>query len=221
MKLFVVFLVMAMAIPAYAALPPAENNLRDVRAMVNFLREHPYVAANLNTIDIGNRLIMFNGGCFVYFQRVERELNPDRVGSQPVLQFYKSTCPLKNNIELGESERAYLTERLPNSKPYNSICPPGKELSEDEVAEKLDQSRYKFHSLHARYKRKIPNFEGNVVFRFDIMMYGRAANIQVVEDTLGNKKFIRDLIRILRLVKFPPCKQKLTGVMLPLIFISE
>lgn len=81
--------------PAMAALAPQYQNLRDLEAMLQFLREHPRVAATVTRLDLREGAIHFGADCRAVFRRQPRpDTRPPMPGPQPPLVFESSTCPL-------------------------------------------------------------------------------------------------------------------------------
>ncbi|MBT6501807.1 MAG: hypothetical protein HOK67_18125 [Deltaproteobacteria bacterium] len=78
---------------ASAALSPRYRNIRDLDSMVEFIKEHPSIAASLESIDFKNHTIHFTNGCkavFVYpTLPAEREKLP---GPGPSLEFKRPNC---------------------------------------------------------------------------------------------------------------------------------
>ncbi len=69
-----------------------------------------------------------------------------------------------------------------------------------------------------RYLRQDPNLAGKISIDLTIAAGGRVANVQVLENTLGNDAFIRDVIAILRRLTFPPISEGDVTVNLPFVF---
>ena len=92
-----VFLVIAVMFllgqSASAALSPRYRNIRDLDAMVEFIKEHPGIAAGLEFIDFKNHTICFTNGCKAVFGYptlpAERERLP---GPGPSLELKRPNC---------------------------------------------------------------------------------------------------------------------------------
>ena len=84
-----------LAAPAGAALAPHHQNLRDLETLLQFLRQHPQVAASVTRLDLREGVIVWGADCRVVFRRQPRpETTPPMPGPQPPLVFASSTCPL-------------------------------------------------------------------------------------------------------------------------------
>ncbi len=81
-------------IPLRAALPPQHQNLRDLEAMVAFVRQHARVAATLRSIDLRRFVIHFGEDCEARFERQRIEHPPGWAGPQAPLVFSRATCPV-------------------------------------------------------------------------------------------------------------------------------
>ena len=79
----------------YSALAPSAVNLRDLDTMVDFVREHPYVAMTLESIDLLSLSVFYNQHCEIKFVRSKPSLlSLGQPGPQPNIKFTVSTCPL-------------------------------------------------------------------------------------------------------------------------------
>ena len=99
-RAFAVILV-AWSASAYSALAPSALHLRDLNTMVDFIREHQFVAMTLENIDLSSLTVFYNNNCEAKFIRKKPSLlNLGRPGPQPRIAFKNSTCALN---EAGES----------------------------------------------------------------------------------------------------------------------
>lgn len=79
---------------AGAALPPQFQNLKDLDAMVTFVRLHPKVAGSLTSIDVQNHVVLFGQDCRAEFARQQQTHPPGWAGPLAPLEFLGATCPI-------------------------------------------------------------------------------------------------------------------------------
>ncbi len=78
---------------AFAALPPRYRTIRDLDTMVEFIKEHPGIAADLESINLTNYIIYFSNGCKAIFGRRPPLPGTERdVGPGESLEFKRSDC---------------------------------------------------------------------------------------------------------------------------------
>lgn len=80
---------------ASAALPPPYQNVKDLDAMVEWIRLHPRVAGTLRSIDLRQKVIHFGADCRAQFGRQPVDRPPGWVGPQAPLVFTRSSCPVE------------------------------------------------------------------------------------------------------------------------------
>ena len=78
--------------PVFAALPPQYQNANDLDVMVNYVKQHPTVAAAIKSIDMGGYVIHFGEACTVQFARAASSDN--RPGPAAALEFKRANCPV-------------------------------------------------------------------------------------------------------------------------------
>ncbi|AGF51581.1 ssr3402 [Synechocystis sp. PCC 6803] len=78
---------------AIAALPPQYQNVKDLEAMVNYVKENPDVAATLKSIDLENQTINYGQDCQVTFERKPSPKPLGWAGPAELLQFKAINCP--------------------------------------------------------------------------------------------------------------------------------
>lgn len=78
-----------------AALPPQYQNSRDLDVMVNFVKEHRIVAAQLKRIDFETHQVHYADNCVANFHRPTRFRLPGWAGPADPLKFKNSTCAIK------------------------------------------------------------------------------------------------------------------------------
>jgi len=69
-----------------------------------------------------------------------------------------------------------------------------------------------------KYLRQEPDLRGKVSLDVTIAADGRVSNVQVVESTISNTDFVRDLINIVRQLRFSPIREGNVTVSLPFVF---
>jgi hypothetical protein len=77
---------------ASAALPPQYQNLKDLDVMVEYIREHPEVAAGLRSIDLGALTVHYGHRCQAVFGRQALPKPPGWVGPADPLELKRSGC---------------------------------------------------------------------------------------------------------------------------------
>jgi len=81
--------------PAFAALPPRYQNIKDLNVMVDYIKGHPNVASTLKSIDFLEYTIYFGNGCKAVFGRKSTTKPSGWVGPAAPLEFKESNCPIK------------------------------------------------------------------------------------------------------------------------------
>ena len=69
-----------------------------------------------------------------------------------------------------------------------------------------------------KYLRQTPTLRGKVSLDVTIAADGRVSNVQVVESTIQNADFIRDLLTIIRQLRFPAISEGTVTVNVPFVF---
>ncbi len=87
-------LALLVAAPAWAALPPQAQNLRDLDTMVRWLQHHPHAANTVQRIDLQRHTIEYGDHCVVIFKRDAPPSTPGWVGPVGALRFERSNCPI-------------------------------------------------------------------------------------------------------------------------------
>lgn len=77
---------------AFAALPPQYQNIRDLDVMVEYIKEHPDVAATLESINLSEYTIYYGNGCKAIFKRKSTIKPAGWVGPAAPLEFKESNC---------------------------------------------------------------------------------------------------------------------------------
>ncbi len=91
-KLVVTALIVAVPLPALAALPPQYQNLNDLNVMVAFIEQHDKVAAELRRIDLDTYTIHFGEACEAHFKRGESQ--SEIAGPAADLEYHSATCAI-------------------------------------------------------------------------------------------------------------------------------
>lgn len=78
---------------ANAALPPRYQNMKDLDFMVEYVRQHPEVAAGLRSIDLGELTIHYGHDCKAVFGREATPKPQGWVGPADPLELKSSGCP--------------------------------------------------------------------------------------------------------------------------------
>jgi hypothetical protein len=93
MKIAVLFsLIFAGVGIASAALPPQYQNMKDLDVIVDYIREHPEVAAGLRSIDLGALTVYYSHNCQAVFGRKAIAKPPAWVGPADPLELKSSRC---------------------------------------------------------------------------------------------------------------------------------
>jgi hypothetical protein len=92
-KLTLLPLAFACAGTAQAALPPQYQNMKDLEVMVDYVRQHPEVAAGLRSIDMGDKTIYYGHDCKAVFGRKSIPRPPGWVGPADPLEPKDTRCP--------------------------------------------------------------------------------------------------------------------------------
>ena len=87
-------LLLFLALPAQAALPPQYQNRRDLEVMLTFIQQHPRVEAGLNGIDLHAYTVRYERECIASFMRDVQPKPQGWVGPLDPLIFKESTCAL-------------------------------------------------------------------------------------------------------------------------------
>lgn len=87
-------LLLFLALPAQAALPPQYQNRRDLEVMLTFIQQHPRVEAGLNGIDLDAYTVRYERECIASFMRDVQPKPQGWVGPLDPLIFKESTCAL-------------------------------------------------------------------------------------------------------------------------------
>ena len=93
MKIAVLFSVIFAGVGiASAALPPQYQNMKDLDVIVEYIREHPEVAAGLRSIDLGALTVYYGHHCKAVFGRKAIAKPPGWVGPADPLELKSSGC---------------------------------------------------------------------------------------------------------------------------------
>jgi len=85
------------------ALAPSAVHLRDLDTMLDFIREHQYVAMSLESINLISLTIFYNNNCEAKFARSKSSvLSFGRPGPQPGIEFKSSSCPITETNETSQ-----------------------------------------------------------------------------------------------------------------------
>ena len=99
MKIFrraAVLILLGWSASVYSALAPSAVHLRDLDTMIDFIREHQYIAITVKSIDLVSLTIFYNNNCEAKFVRSKPNLLKIwRPGPQPGIEFKSSNCPLR------------------------------------------------------------------------------------------------------------------------------
>ena len=87
--LFVGILISA-SLPAQTALPPRYQNVIDLEAMTEFIKQYPQVASSLASVNVRTATVHFANDCKVIFRRK----GPIVIGPAGPLAFQSSNCPI-------------------------------------------------------------------------------------------------------------------------------
>ena len=88
-------LLLVLAVPAQAALPPQYQNRRDLEVMLAFIQQHPRVEAGLNAIDLETYTVRYERECIATFVRDVQPKPPGWVGPLDSLTYRTSNCPIE------------------------------------------------------------------------------------------------------------------------------
>lgn len=78
-----------------AALPPENQNWKDLNVMITFIKEHEKIMATLEFIDLENYIVYFSGSCTANFSRKITPKPSGWVGPADPLEFRSSNCSLE------------------------------------------------------------------------------------------------------------------------------
>jgi hypothetical protein len=87
-------LLLILALPVHAALPPQYQNRRDLEVILAFIQQHPRVEAGLNAIDLDTYTVRYEGECIASFIRDVQPKPQGWVGPMDPIIFKESTCAL-------------------------------------------------------------------------------------------------------------------------------
>ncbi|WP_395769951.1 hypothetical protein [Arenimonas sp.] len=87
-------LLLILALPAQAALPPQYQNRRDLEVMLAFIQQHPRIEAGLNAIDLDAYTVRYERECIASFIRDVKPKPPGWVGPLDPIVFKSSNCDL-------------------------------------------------------------------------------------------------------------------------------
>jgi len=90
--------------------------------------------------------------------------------------------------------------------------------SAESVASVVKSQYARVMYTYNKYLRQNPNLRGKVSLDVTIAANGRVSNVQVVESTISNTEFVRDLINIVRQLRFSPIREGNVTVSLPFVF---
>ena len=85
-------LLLVLALPLQAALPPQYQNRRDMEVMLAFIHQHPRVEAGLNAIDLETYTVRYERECIATFVRDVQSKPPGWVGPLDPIVFKSSSC---------------------------------------------------------------------------------------------------------------------------------
>ncbi len=77
---------------SYAALPPQDQNIKDLDVMVHFVKAHPDVAGSLKAIDLERMTVFYGEHCRAVFGRKNVSHGPGWAGPAAPLELKKITC---------------------------------------------------------------------------------------------------------------------------------
>jgi hypothetical protein len=80
---------------SFAALPPQNQNWKDLNVMITFIKEHEKIMATLELIDLENYVVHFSGNCKAIFARKITPKPSGWVGPADPLVFRNSNCSLE------------------------------------------------------------------------------------------------------------------------------
>ena len=90
--------------------------------------------------------------------------------------------------------------------------------SAESVMSVINSQQGRVMYTYNKYLRQNPDLRGKVSFDVTIAADGRVSNIELVESTLNNNNFIRDLMNILRRLSFEAIPQGAVTVNIPFVF---
>ena len=85
---------LVLALPVQAALPPQYQNRRDLEVMLAFIQQHPRVEAGLNAIDLDAYTVRYERECIASFVRDVQPKPAGWVGPLDPLVYKSSSCAL-------------------------------------------------------------------------------------------------------------------------------
>lgn len=93
-RLFLCMVAVALSYAVFAALPPQHQNLKDLEVMVNFVKSHTVVAAELESINLEQKTIYFGDHCRAVFTRQAKKRPKGWVGPAEPLVFKSADCDI-------------------------------------------------------------------------------------------------------------------------------
>ncbi len=90
--------------------------------------------------------------------------------------------------------------------------------SPENVMQVINSQQGRIMYTYNKYLRNDPNLSGKVSLDVTIEANGRISKITVLESTISNQNFVRDLTNIIRRLKFPPIAEGSITINLPFVF---
>ena len=90
--------------------------------------------------------------------------------------------------------------------------------SAESVASVVKSQYARVMYTYNKYLRQTPDLRGKVSLDVTIAANGRVSNVQIVESTISNSEFVRDLLNIVRQLRFSPIREGNVTVNLPFVF---
>ncbi len=88
----------------------------------------------------------------------------------------------------------------------------------DAVMAVINSQQGRIMYQYNKYLRKDPNLGGKISLDVTIEANGRVSKVDVVESSISNQDFIREVLNILRRLKFPPIQEGSVTVNVPFVF---
>ena len=107
---------------AWAALPIAYQNQKDLRAMIHYINKNMEVSMMLKEIDFTKRIVYY-GNCKAYFSRKVINRAPGWVGPAAPLAFSHKKCKVET-IKDENNFKGSSQVRPTTQTPYNSLSAP-------------------------------------------------------------------------------------------------
>ncbi len=92
------------------------------------------------------------------------------------------------------------------------------ERTSESVMAVINSQQGRIMYTYNKYLREDPNLRGKISVDVTIEADGNVSNVKIVESDIENQDFIRDVINILRRLKFTPIQQGSIQVNLPFVF---